>query len=440
MIIHRAAAFLLLSLCVTSCVTMKQNLHNRSVTKSIEKDALFQGHFTGFILHDPTTQENLVEINADKYFAPASNVKLLTFYGCLVALGDSIPGLIYEVRDDTLFFTGTGDPTLLWPDFDNQPVFDLLAETTHTLAYIQPDFKDEVHEAGWTWEDYEYYYQVERSGFPLYGNALNFLYDTTHHQFDIAPPFFEDHVELFATYNKSYAHARHIDANIFQFAPDTSRSDYKNRVPFKTSDELTVALLQDTLHRPIVRLRHHDFEQPNIKYSTESKDLYALMLKRSDNFIAEQLQYIATQALGLDMRSASFRNHILLHALYDYRNQVIWKDGSGLSRYNLVTPRFMIALLNETLKKISMEEFKALLPNGGQDGTIRNYYKPSSGDEPYVFAKTGTLSNNHNLTGIIRTQSGRDLLFTFMNNNYKGSSYPVKIEMEKILRAIHEKY
>ena len=69
-----------------------------------------------------------------------------------------------------------------------------------------------------------------------------------------------------------------------------------------------------------------------------------------------------------------------------------------------------------------------IFPAGGKSGTIEKWYGGKA--EPYVFAKTGTLSNKHCLSGYIKTESGRLLIFSFMHNNYVGSPEPVKKEME----------
>jgi D-alanyl-D-alanine carboxypeptidase/D-alanyl-D-alanine-endopeptidase (penicillin-binding protein 4) len=82
----------------------------------------------------------------------------------------------------------------------------------------------------------------------------------------------------------------------------------------------------------------------------------------------------------------------------------------------------------------------ALFPAGGESGTIKNWYAALDGEDPYVYAKTGTLSNNHCLSGFLITKSGRKLLFSFMNNHYVTSSSIVKAEMEKVLRHIRSRY
>jgi D-alanyl-D-alanine carboxypeptidase/D-alanyl-D-alanine-endopeptidase (penicillin-binding protein 4) len=96
-------------------------------------------------------------------------------------------------------------------------------------------------------------------------------------------------------------------------------------------------------------------------------------------------------------------------------------------------------LLEKIKQELTEEQMLSLLSVGGVDGTIRSWYK-SDDDEPYIFAKTGTLSNNHSLSGFIRTKSGKLLTFSFMHNNYNSSSTPVKLEMEKTLRLIRDSY
>jgi D-alanyl-D-alanine carboxypeptidase/D-alanyl-D-alanine-endopeptidase (penicillin-binding protein 4) len=83
------------------------------------------------------------------------------------------------------------------------------------------------------------------------------------------------------------------------------------------------------------------------------------------------------------------------------------------------------------------ERLFPLLATGGKYGTIKNWYK---GDKPYVFGKTGSLSNVHCLSGFIVTKSGKTLIFSFMSNNFVQSTNKVRNNMQDLLKLIYERY
>ena len=67
-----------------------------------------------------------------------------------------------------------------------------------------------------------------------------------------------------------------------------------------------------------------------------------------------------------------------------------WVDGSGLSRYNLFSPRDFVFILEKMKNDFGMERIKNIFPTGN-DGTLTNYYRAEKG---YIFAKTGSLSGS----------------------------------------------
>ena len=77
------------------------------------------------------------------------------------------------------------------------------------------------------------------------------------------------------------------------------------------------------------------------------------------------------------------------------------------------------------------------MPASGESGTLKNSYKAS---KPYIYAKTGTLRNNHSLSGLLITKSGKTLYFSFMNSNYTVPNSQLKQAMEEILITVHDQY
>ena len=75
---------------------------------------------------------------------------------------------------------------------------------------------------------------------------------------------------------------------------------------------------------------------------------------------------------------------------------------------------------------------------GGKEGTLKDWYKDPDG--PYLFGKTGSLSNNHNLCGYLRTKSGKTVVFSFMNNHYRKPTTLVKSRMQRLLIWVREHY
>jgi D-alanyl-D-alanine carboxypeptidase/D-alanyl-D-alanine-endopeptidase (penicillin-binding protein 4) len=79
-----------------------------------------------------------------------------------------------------------------------------------------------------------------------------------------------------------------------------------------------------------------------------------------------------------------------------------------------------------------------MLPAGGKSGTLKNAYPKT--ETPFVFGKTGTLSNNHNQSGYVVTKKGKTYIFSFMNNNFVQPTAQVRKEMVRIITYIHDNF
>jgi len=113
-----------------------------------------------------------------------------------------------------------------------------------------------------------------------------------------------------------------------------------------------------------------------------------------------------------------------------------WVDGSGLSRYNLFTPQSFVFVLNQLNNEFDFDRIKNILPTGGE-GTLSSLYKTEAG---FIFAKTGTLSNNCALSGYLITKKNKLLIFSILANNYQTSATPVRRAVEEFLKGIRERY
>ena len=432
----QASIFIIpLLLVFSSCSSTKKI--SRDFDKHFNKSEVLKQGLHGLAVFDPQDNKMIYEHNAEKYFTPASNIKLFTFYTGLKILGDSVPALHYIVKNDSLIFWGTGDPSFLNPDLPKSAVLDFLKERNEQLFYLPPPQEEKYFGPGWAWDDYNSSYSVERSSFPLYGNRVSFKQEAGNSVLTVSPRIFSDSISTVQE-DSFMGIERDMNRNDFRFNPDSNQRNLNQDVPFKYSSNLVVNLLRDTLGKEVTIIKNIEPKAGNYKtlYSIPVDSMYKRMMEVSDNFIAEQILLMAAQKLTDTLSSNIAIEYMLENHLQDLPDEPKWVDGSGLSRYNLVTPRSMIRLLSKIQIEIPRERLFNILATGGVSGTLKNNYVA---EEPYIFAKTGTLRHNHSLSGFLKAKSGKVLLFSFMNSNYTAPTNDVKTQMELILREFYEK-
>lgn len=438
---NKKALVYLLVVFVSSLYACAPNtLIANKVKEEFKNSAVINQYQVGFALYDKDKKEMVFQKDADKYYTPASNTKLFTFYAGLKIIPDSIPSMRYITKGDSLIFWGTGDPSFLHTELKGSKAFDFLKSSTKKIFYAPGRYTGNFYGHGWQWDDYNDYYQPEINELPIMDNVVLVTTGQQPTSFNILPHTFANcFVKDTLEKTKPFKVIRDFGANVFHYPATSIASKYSQQIPYKLSVATTVNLLADTLKKDIGIV---DMKMPSSAktiFNMKSDSVFKQMLLPSDNFVAEQLLLVYADKLGLEMNASKAISKIEAQYLSSLPDKPQWVDGSGLSRGNLFTPRDMIALLELIYHEVNNEKrLFDLLPAGGKTGTLRNAYPKT--DDPFVFGKTGSLSNNHNQSGYVVTKKGKVFIFSFMNNNFVLPTAEVRKEMVRIVTYIHDNF
>lgn len=410
----------------------------RKMNKTFKESTVLAQHHVGFALAATDAKKLIYQQQADHYFTPASNMKLLNFYAALKLIPDSVPGLRYIIKGDSLIFWGTGDPSFLQSRLRATRTYDFLRTASQQLFFSDGRYTGNVYGQGWAWDDYNDYYQAEINELPLMDNLLQL--NEKNGSLSVFPRLFVNCVRVDSlSAVKSFKVFRDVERNEFSYPALAVPKGYTQEIPYKTGTALTLSLLSDTLHRPVQLVHIKMDSTAKTIYNAKTDDVLREMMLPSDDFIAEQLLLVYANQLRQDLNGAEAIAVIRKKYFSDLPDQPNWIDGSGLSRMNLITPRDMIRVLSMIYAEIGAEDrLFAMLPAGGKSGTLKNAYPAT--ERPFVFGKTGSFSNNYNQSGYIVTKKGRTLLFSFMNNNYVLPTATVKQEIARIVTYIHDTF
>ncbi len=153
--------------------------------------------------------------------------------------------------------------------------------------------------------------------------------------------------------------------------------------------------------------------------SVPLREIMPHMMKPSQNQIAEAfLRTIGLERAGVGTADSGRRVVERQFAAWNIPpDRFIVRDGSGLSRSDLISPEAIVGILEAMRKSPNFQVFYDALPIAGVDGTIRTRMRGTPA-ENNLRAKTGTLSMVRSLSGYVRTADGRLLEFSILCNNW----------------------
>ncbi len=397
---------------------------------------LDQRYHVGLSIFDLRANKTIFGYRDDNYFTPGSNAKILTLYTALQILDDSLDAAAYTITGDTLRIWGGGDPGNAYPETDSAgSLVHFLQSTDKTILFSNDHFRADRYGPGWAWDDYPYSFQCERSAYPIYGNQVWITREGNN--VDITPGYL---------------------APVVSVVPDTltrlERSEWGDRFVYRYDRRKP----QESVHLPIALLKNdilmtwQEATGKRIRFvntpvaadalrlkGSPRDSLLKIMMQESDNFIAEQLMLQSAWKTTNVMSDSAFFDLVRHTYLQEVEDDIQWADASGLSRYNLITPRALVTVLRKIYDHKGQAYIRHIFAAGGQSGTIRDWFGEDA-STPYVYAKSGGMKNTYCLSGYLLTRSGNILIFSWMNNQFTEAPSAVKASMAKMFSFLYEEY
>ena len=402
-----------------------QRISERKLLHKIKNIPQLSSTFIGISISDLDSEKSLASLNDDRYMTPGSNIKLLTFLGAIQTFS-KIPALEYSEENDTIAnFRSTGFPLLLHPFYPDNTLFKFFKEKSR-WTYHPSENKPSQLGPGWSWDDYNYYYSASRSVFPIYGNSVRGVLEGN------IPELIPSFNSLKDTTIRNFK--REQSENKFKYNPKKWKTKDTIYRPFIPSDSLFIRLLRESTETQVSLTNKKDSLEWKTLYTGNEEIIYKGLLHDSDNGIAEALLLMIANKNG-----GTFKTKFAIDSLVRKWNgwlpdKLEWVDGSGVSRYNMMTPRTLVSVLQKIDQQISFETIQSLFPRSGISGTLKSYEGLKN-----VYAKTGTLRHNCALSGYWVSSKGKRFTFSIMVNHFRESKNQIQKGITELLIWLQQK-
>ena len=379
------------------CTNVYSQISSKKIDRWVSKNENLKNSIVSIAVKQLDKKKKISGININTFMTPASNTKILTVFGSISA-GDTIPSIKYRISSDTLRISPTGYPFIAHPKYDDADLEKFIKSFSH-IVYHKPSSDIDRYGPAWAWDDFKYYFQAERSEMPIYGNVIQIV-KLSNDSIEVSPDIFKMTLNM----EQKEKVSRDNKENNFFINPSLIKLGDTIYHPFITSRKNTINLLKKYFNTSVSfdeeGLKNHKTWNSNVKAK-----IYSAVLKDSDNLISESLaanislRYNDTISVEKGLKKT-------LNNLDD--NKIQLYDGSGLSRYNLIQPSSIVSSLEKINYYYDFEKIKEIFPT--------NYIITDT--EPFVWGKTGTLKNNHNYSGYLTTDKGKQYVFSIMINHF----------------------
>ena len=437
----------------------EEALHAK-ITKVLSHDDL-KGAVTGISVRDAQTGTIIYEKNGDTRLRPASSMKLVTGAAALRLLGDDyrFKTEVYTDRKPRngvllgdLYVKGYGDPTLTTDDLDRiseQLKKQGINKIKGNLVSDDTWYDDTRLSLDLPWSDEQEYYGAQISGLTL---SPDTDYDAGTVIVQVTPAVNEGEAPTITVspqtgYVKIYNKAKTGKADSKKTIKITRKhgtnqlyitgsiaknaSSSKTWMAVENPTGYTMDLFKQSLAKSGIKVtgkvRNGKLRPGSIKLAADqSPPLHDIMkpyLKLSNNTISEVLVKEAGRVKGMEgsweKGLSVIENQFGALGIKD--NDILMRDGSGVSHVSLITPNTLSNLLYKAQSEPWYTVYLDSLPVAGISdrsvgGTLRNRMRGTPA-EGMVIAKTGSISTVSSLSGFVKGTEGNKYTFSIIINN-----------------------
>ena len=435
-----------------------------SIRHIIDQPNLWRSRW-GIQVQTLESEEILYQLNADQFFTPASNAKLLTTAAALQKLGTDfrIRTPVYVTGKapnlETLTLVGQGDPSLTTERLQVfvEQLQQLGVKKIEKLIVEDSYFTTKAVNPTWEWEDLLFYYAAPVSSLILNENAVTLTLfpeainqplrmewsnPIAAKQWQItneaitAPQDTPYNVSIIA---KPWQSQLVIEGSLaINSSPDTFAMAI--RAPGRYFLETLEQLLRQaeiSVEQAILSTEERSYasKQPITMLESDTiGELIQAVNQDSHNLYAEALRQILMAEISKDVEDRPLSQPLSELGIDPNTYQLI--DGSGLSRRNLVSPASLVKILISMNQAPTSQVYRDSLAIAGHSGTLKNRFQDSGIANQFI-GKTGTLTGVSALSGYLNPKAFPTLVVSIMVNQ---SNQPASILRRAIDQLIQQIY
>ncbi len=419
--------------------------------------------------------ETVYNLNADKLLIPASTMKLITSATALEILGpdyrfETKIGFTGEIKKDgelngDVVVLGGADPALgseyfqeHYTDFLNHWARKIketgITKVNGNLVLDGSVYDSERVPETWIWGDIGNYYGAGPNAFTVYDNLFRITFSSpkkagkptkvTALYPKIEELTIENEVRSADIYSdNAYVFGGPFDkARVIRGTIPRNRKAFTIKAAIHQPEEI---LAQDFLTKLadqgifikgkilFEKVNQKELEVVYLQPSPTLAEIAEVLNHESVNLFAEHLlKQIAVEKNGIGNRNDA------ISLVKDFWNNkgfsseyFFMEDGSGLSHFNAVSPRFFTQVLSYMKDN---ESFVYSLPIAGE-GTLKSFGKTNFPDNT-LQAKSGSMTRVRCYAGYLKTDSGKTLVFSVMVNHFSGSHSALVKQISELLLTL----